>query len=184
MKPKIVFIGASTGGPALIKELLSSLTSLSYTLIIAQHMREEILPSFVKELESATKVPVHSTPCDLNFYTPSIIICSSSVTLVKDGMSYGLKQESINQSFTPDIDKLLHSFAPYAENFEIEVIIMTGMGSDGVIGAKLLKTHGAKIIAQDKKSSPLYGMPRAAKESGVAEYVYSFEEIKSYLGGV
>ena len=184
MKPKIVFIGASTGGPALIKELLSSLTSLSYTLIIAQHMREEILPSFVKELDSTTKVDVVSTPCALNFYTPSVVICSSSVVLVKNAANYSLKQESTHQNFTPDIDKLLHSFAPYAENFEIEVIIMTGMGSDGVVGAKLLKTYGAKIIAQDKKSSPLYGMPRAAKESGVAEYIYSFEEIKSYLGGL
>jgi len=182
VKPKVVFIGASTGGPALIKELLLSLSSLSYTIIIAQHMKEEVLPSFIKELQCTIKFPVFSTPSSLNFFTPSIIICASSVSLVKKSMHYSLKIERTNQNFTPDIDKLLLSFTPYAESFDLEIIIMTGMGSDGVNGAKALKTLGAKVIAQDEKSSPLYGMPRVAKESGVAETIYSFDEIKLYLG--
>ena len=182
MRPKIVFIGASTGGPALIKELLLSLSSLSYTIIIAQHMREEVLPSFIKELKSTVKLPLISTPTAVNFYEPSIIICASSVVLRKKGMQYFLQKESTSQNFTPDINRLLLSFSPYAESFDIEVLIMTGMGSDGVEGAKLLKSQGAKVLAQDEKSSPLYGMPRVAIESGVAEHVYSFTEIKSYLG--
>ena len=145
-------------------------------------MREEVLPSFIKELKGSINLPIISTPTPLNFYEPSIVICASSVVLTKKGMSYFLQKESKNQNFTPDIDKLLHSFSPYAESFDIEVLIMTGMGSDGVEGAKLLKGQGAKVFAQDEKSSPLYGMPRVAKESGVAETIYSFEEIKSYLG--
>lgn len=184
MRPKVVLIGASTGGPALIKELLLSLPSLSHTIIIAQHMKEEVLPFFIKELQGTIKLPILSTPTALNFYKPSIVICASSVVLTKDGMGYFLKKESTKQNFTPDINKLLYSFSPYVESFDMEVLIMTGMGSDGVEGARLLKQQGAKVLAQDEKSSPLYGMPRVAKESGVAETIYSFAEIKSYLGAI
>ena len=184
MKPKIVLIGASTGGPALIKELLFSLNKLSYTIIIAQHMREEVLPSFIKELQSVTAFSVHSTPMQLEPYKPSVIICASSIVIVKKGMEYFLEKESTNQNFTPDINKLFHSFNSYVENFDIEVFIMTGMGNDGVEGAKTLKKKDVKVVAQDENSSPLYGMPRVAKESGVAEIIYSFDEIKSYLGTI
>ena len=184
MKPKIVFIGASTGGPTLIKELLSSLEHLSCTIVIAQHMREEVLPSFIHELTNATRFPLYATPTELDFTQPSIIICSSSVVFAKRNNHISLEKESTNQKFTPDIDKLLSSFLPYTESFDVEAIIMTGMGSDGVEGARVLKSHGAKVSAQDEKSSPLYGMPRVAKESGVAENIYSFEEIKSYLGAI
>ena len=71
-----------------------------------------------------------------------------------------------------------------AEDFDIKVIIMTGIGSDGVNGAISLKSKGAKIYAQDEKSSPVYGMPKAALESGIVDEVKSFEDIKRCFRGL
>ena len=77
-----------------------------------------------------------------------------------------------------DINKLFSSFAPFVHDFDISVLIMTGIGADGVDGAKELKAKGAKIYAQDEKSSPVYGMPRVAIESGIVDKVKSLDEIK------
>lgn len=184
MKEKIVLIGASTGGPSLIKELLVSLKTLSYTIVIAQHMKEEVLPFFISELQSTcSHLNIVSTPHGINFHTPSVIICAQSSIFVKKGQSIALQSDNEGQNFTPDINKLFFSFKPLALSFDATVIIMTGMGRDGVLGAKELKSQGVKVFAQDEKSSPLYGMPKAAYESGIVDKIQSFIEIKNYLKG-
>lgn len=184
MKHKLVIIGASTGGPSLIKELLQSLKNLSFTLIIAQHMKEEVLPFFIEELQaSSPHLNILSTPCSLDFCQPSVIICAHSCVFTQTLNSLTLQTDTTHQNFTPDINKLLLSFKPFATSFDTTVIIMTGMGSDGVLGAKELKSCGAQVFAQDKQSSPLYGMPKAAYESGIVDAVLSFTEIKKHLRG-
>lgn len=178
MRKKILFVGASTGGPSQIKELLNSIEKLSCTVIIIQHMTEEILPFFIKELKDSLPLNVQTTPLVTDFSIPSIIVCSkSSVIEKKDGM-YMINTSLGGQVYTPDINKLLNSFSPYAKEFDLQVLIMTGIGRDGVDGAKNLKAKGAKIFAQDEHSSPVYGMPKAAFESGIVDKVKTFDEIR------
>lgn len=184
MKHKILLLGASTGGPSQIKEILSQITSLSCTVIIIQHMKEEVLPLFIKDLKESTKVKVHTTPLKLTFSQPSIVVCSESSIINKDGNSFEIITDKVDQHYTPDINKLFNSFVNYADEFDISVIIMTGIGSDGVDGASKLKLKGAKIIAQDEKTSPVYGMPKAAFESGIVDVVKTFDEIKNYFRGL
>jgi len=182
LKHKIVIIGASTGGPSLIKELLQSLKKLSYTIVIAQHMKKEVLPFFISELQaSCPDLNIVTTPTQINLQIPSVLICAHSSIFTQTGSSLALQTETTGQHFTPDINKLLLSFEPFTKQFDTTVIIMTGMGSDGVLGAKRLKNHGVKVISQDRNSSPLYGMPKAAYESGIVDEVLSFSEIKNYL---
>ena len=183
MKKKIVLVGASTGGPTLIKKILTSIDRLSHTIIIAQHMREEVLPLFIKELDEASHIDVFSTPHTLDLSKPAVYICSESSVLEKLNNELYFKKDSTNQKFTPDIDKLFLSFVPFIKELDIKVIIMTGMGRDGVDGAKILKDIGATIVAQDEMSSPLYGMPRAAVEEGIVDEIKSFDEIQKLLQG-
>ena len=184
MKKKVVLLGASIGGPTLIKTLICSIESLSSTIIIAQHMKEEVLPSFIRELQESATVHVYETPSSIDFGSPSVYICSESSIIVKVDQTYRLQTDKTNQQFTPDINKLFNSFCAYRYEFEIVALIMTGMGSDGVKGARNLKKIGAKIIAQDEKSSPLYGMPKAAIEANVVDEVKSFHEIKEFFKGL
>ena len=181
MKRKILLIGASTGGPAQIKELLRGVSHLSFTIVIVQHMKEEVLPFFIKDLRESLSIKVFSTPFDLDFMEPSIIVCSKSCVLRKEYATYSIASDSAGQKYTPDINKLFHSFVDFTDDFEVSVLIMTGIGSDGVEGAKKLKERGAKIYAQDEKSSPVYGMPKAAFESAIVDKVMSLEDIKAYL---
>jgi len=64
------------------------------------------------------------------------------------------------------------------------VLIMTGIGSDGVDGATNLKSKGAKVFAQDEKSSPVYGMPKAALERGIVDQVKTLDEMKECFRGL
>jgi two-component system chemotaxis response regulator CheB len=64
---------------------------------------------------------------------------------------------------------------------DILSVILTGMGSDGSAGARLLKAKGATIWAQDEKSSVVYGMPKAVAESGICDRVISLENIAQHI---
>lgn len=181
MKPKVLLIGASTGGPSQIKDLLSQIKSLSCTIIIVQHMKEEVLPFFIKDLKESLSVDVQMTPLRVDFSKPSIIVCSHSSVLQKNSGSYWLSTNTSTESYIPDINKLFKSFSLFVDDFDLSVLIMTGIGKDGVAGAKDLKEKGVKIYAQDEKSSPVFGMPKAAYEAGIVDKVMSLQLMKEYF---
>jgi len=147
-------------------------------------MREEVLPFFIKDLKESLKVQVQTTPLQTIFDEPSVIVCSESCVLQKSFGVYSITTDKINQNYTPDINKLFNSFVNYADDFDLHVLIMTGIGSDGVDGATNLKAKGAKIFAQDEKSSPVYGMPKAALERGIVDEVKTLDEIKKCFRGL
>ncbi len=141
-------------------------------------MREEILPFFIKDLRESLKVKVQTTPLNTSFSVPSVIVCAESSILKKNYGNFEIVTDKNRQNYTPDINKLFNSFASYSNEFDIKVLIMTGIGRDGVDGAKNLKLKGASIIAQDENSCPVFGMPKAAIESGIVDEVKTFDEIK------
>ena len=145
-------------------------------------MGEDVLPFFIKDLQESLPHKVQSTPMKTSFFEPSIIICSESSSVKKDGLKYSIYADKEGQNYTPDINRFFNSFAMYSDNFDISVLIMTGIGNDGVDGAKTLKEKGAIIYAQDEESSPVYGMPKAAFESGIVDRVKSLDEIRECFG--
>jgi len=181
LKQKVVLVGASTGGPSLIKKLICQIENLSSIIIINQHMKEEVLPFFIKDIQSSCKFNVQTTPLSFSMNRPSIIICSQSSIVEKKGTEFFIQTEIARQQYTPDINQFFNSFAKYVDSFETEVVMMTGIGRDGVLGAAKLKKLGAKIYAQDKKSSPVYGMPKAAFEEGIVDEVLSLDSLESYF---
>ena len=181
MKQKIVLLGASTGGPSLIKELLCEIEDLSSVIIINQHMKEEVLPFFIKDVSNSCNFKVEPTPLTFSMNSPCVIICSHSSTIQKVGEHFQIKTDTSSQQYTPDINQFFNSFTDYADAYKTDVIIMTGIGRDGVLGSIALKKSGAKVYAQDEKSSPVYGMPKAVYEQGIVDEVLSFDSLKSYF---
>jgi len=181
LRKKIILVGASTGGPSLIKEMLGELTSLNSSIVIVQHMREEVIPFFIKDLAESLEFNVQTTPLSTSFNEPSIIICSHSSILQKKDDKFKFITSTESQKYTPDINKLFNSFVDFTDELDVSVLIMTGIGSDGVDGAQNLKFKGAKIYAQNEETSPVYGMPKAAYEKGIVDEVKSYQEIKKWL---
>ena len=147
-------------------------------------MREEVLPFYIKDLTSSLQFEVYATPIETNFSKPSIIVCSQSSVIEKNTNTYKIKGDTQGQIYTPDINKLFNSFVPIAHEFDLQVLIMTGIGNDGVEGAKNLHAKGATIYAQDEQSSPVYGMPKAAYEAGIVDSVKSFDDIIACFEGL
>jgi len=147
-------------------------------------MKEEVLPFFIKDIKNSCDFMVEATPFTFSMNKPTVIICSHSSTIQKVGDKFQIKTDTTSQQYTPDINQFFNSFANYADSYNTEVLIMTGIGSDGVAGAMSLKKAGAKIYAQDEKSSPVYGMPKALYEQGIVDDVLSLESLKTYFRGL
>jgi two-component system chemotaxis response regulator CheB len=80
----------------------------------------------------------------------------------------------------PAVDYLFRSVANSCPGRAMAVIL-TGMGSDGVLGLRLLKRHGCHVVAQDEASCVVYGMPRAAVEAGVVDAVLPLDQIAARI---
>jgi two-component system, chemotaxis family, protein-glutamate methylesterase/glutaminase len=163
---KIVLIGASTGGPAHIEKILGALKEpLEYTLIIAQHMGSEFLPSFVRRLSLKTKHNIVLCE-DQQVITPGYVyIATNQCSIHSDGNN--LKFSVLNSAithFNPDINHLFTSAATLNTTYDMLAILLTGIGDDGVKGCKLLAEHGATCIAESEESAIVYGIPARAKE--------------------
>ena len=183
MKKQLLLVGASTGGPSQIKELFTLAKKIEQSIVIVQHMKEDVLRYFIDDLRSIVKLPLYATPCSCDFTTPSVVVLAQSCRVIKKGGSYHFEVDSKSEAYTPDINRLLLSFERYSSDFELSVVIMTGIGKDGLEGAKGLKRVGAKIYAQDEASSPVFGMPKAVIEHGIVDKVCSMEMMVKLFEG-
>jgi len=179
LKPKLAFIGASTGGPGLIEKIITSFESqLGGSIILAQHMDTLSLASFAKRLNRINRVT------DVVFCKEKTETVTNKIYLLNDTSflqeQYGtlfLNPYSEDQGiYHPTINRLFSSAATL-QGYEIRAYLLSGIGADGAKGLLDLKKQGYTTIAQDEQSSIVYGMPKAAKEMGAAEKILSIEAI-------
>jgi two-component system chemotaxis response regulator CheB len=164
---KIVLIGASTGGPGQIEKIIRSLPQLSNTtIIIAQHMAMDFIPSFVKRLQEHSINPIEMSMDKSVIKPENIYFCHGITTIKKDGYELSFNVESSKEyKYNPDINSVFNSFVPFVKDINIFAVILTGIGDDGVDGCKNLNIMGARAITQSEESAIVDGMPsRARKE--------------------
>ncbi len=177
----IAVIGISTGGPAALQKLLPALpSSLSVPVVIVQHMPKTFTASLARDLDAKcalrVKEAVHG-----DLLVPGIVYIAPAGSQSKIIRKHGASLIEVNddppvRSCKPSVDYLFRSAASEYGSRTLGVI-MTGMGNDGTEGAALIRAAGGQIIAQDEASCTIYGMPKAAVESGAVNYILSLEEI-------
>jgi len=176
---KIILIGASTGGPGHIQKILSSLSSdFSATIVIAQHMGNEYISSFVKQLNSACKLRVSYAQHQEKLLPSHIYVVSSltQIDFLKNHLAFN-KQDSLHSQYNPDINGLFSSAAKLTNNTSLLGIILTGIGDDGARGCKLLSEAGAECIAESETTAIVYGMPMQAQKISKNIKVMTLEQI-------
>jgi len=166
---KIIAIGASTGGTEAIREVLTSLPADSPGIVVVQHMPPGFTASFAKRLDSLCEIrvkeaedgdrvlPGHALIAPGDFQTE--IKVSGAFASVK---VYAGERVSLHR---PSVDVLFQSCAQQLGRNAVGVI-MTGMGSDGAQGMRLMRDAGASTIAQDEASCIVFGMPKEAIAAG------------------
>ncbi len=180
-KYKAVLIGISTGGPPALQEILPKFPkNFPVPIVVAQHMP----PGFTKPMaERLDKL------CELNVVEAKDgdVLQKGKIFIGKAGYHIKVKKRSSiiylnitkqpeDTLYHPQVD-ILYETAAESIGGDVIAVIMTGMGSDGSKGLEKLKEKGAYIIAQDKETSAVFGMPRVAIEKGLVNKVVSLHKI-------
>lgn len=168
---RVIVIGASTGGTEAIREVLTQFPESMPPILIVQHMPEFFTSMFARRLDQSCRLKVKEGEND----EPARMGCAyvapghSHIELVKVAGQYRvrLSQRALVNRHRPSVDVLFWSAASSAADHALGVIL-TGMGQDGAAGLLALRDAGAHTIAQDEKSSVIFGMPRTAIEMGGA----------------
>lgn len=177
----IVLIGASTGGLKVLEEMFPHLPVLKAAVIIIQHITPFIDQAFVTSLARVSKMPVMLAVEGQNLQPGQVYLAPGGVhlNLVGNRSIHLFKGEKVN-SVCPSIDVTMKSLT-HPVGIRIAGVILTGMGRDGAAGISHIKQIGGITIAQDQKSSVIYGMPMAAAETGRVDFILSTERIAHKL---
>lgn len=186
MKPRILIVGSSTGGPAALSTMVAQFPKvLPVPVIIAQHMPPHFTQALAKRLDDQCPPPVveasNGEPLQRKVYiAPGGMQTRVTANEIKIDPDKG---ESL---YKPSVDVLAES-ALSAFGGAVMGVMLTGMGSDGAIQFAKLKQAGAYVIAQDQASCVVWGMPRAVVEQKSADEVLPIERvgarISELLGG-
>ncbi len=177
---KVVAIGASTGGTEAIKAVLEKYPENCPGTMIVQHMPEQFTRSFAQRLNDLCASEVREA-ADGDRLTPGLVLIAPGnkhMVLRRSGAQYvaRVKDGPYVYHQRPSVEVLFNSVAQYAGRNAVGALL-TGMGTDGAKGMKAMQDAGAETIAQDEKTSVVYGMPRAAVELGAARHILPLDRI-------
>ncbi len=179
---QLVVIGASTGGPTALAEVLSQIPEdLSAAFILVQHVDMQFASDFAKWLNGRTHLHVRpAVPgCRPEAGTAWLAATNDHLVMTAD-LSLDYCRDPVDCFYRPSVD-VFFKHAASCWPFTGVATLLTGMGRDGAEGMLLLKKLGWFTIAQDESTSVVYGMPKAARELGAAEVVLPLPRIASAL---
>ncbi len=174
----IVVLGASTGGPSALAQVIEKIpTEFSLPVVIGQHITEGFVSGFADWLQSISKLPVKMVDNDMEVKPASIYVCPVNKNTVITGYGrFKLIKQSKNELYRPSINMLFESAAEVYLD-KVIAAILTGMGNDGSKGIKAIYEKGGYTIAQDEATSTIFGMPKAAIETGAIKEILPLGEI-------
>lgn len=177
---KLIAIGASTGGTVALAELISKFPTNIPGTIVVQHMPSGFTKAFADRLNSMSEVEVKEAEDGDIIGRGRVLIAPGDIHVVvrRDGGNYRVKLGTGKKvsGHRPSVDVMFNSVATHVGANAIGVIL-TGMGSDGAKGMLSMKQNGALTIAQDEKSSVVWGMPKVACDIGAVHFVEPLDNI-------
>jgi two-component system chemotaxis response regulator CheB len=169
---KLIAIGASTGGVEALVQLLSAFPKNCPPVVIVQHMPPFFTTSFANRLDGVCAPKVHEAWDGAPLETGVMYLAPGGAAHLEVVWSPSRKVRLVGSPpvnrHRPAVDVTFDSVARQLGKAAIGVLL-TGMGRDGAAGLKAMRDAGARTIAQDKESSTVYGMPRAALEIGAVD---------------
>lgn len=184
-RPELLAIGSSTGGPQALFEVLSHLKDINIPVIITQHMPATFTKILAQHISNHTGVTALEGEAGM-------LIEKGVVYIAPGGFHMLLKKNAQGQAVIhldngpainfckPAVDPMLDSALAIYGN-KILAAILTGMGHDGLEAAKKLVNVGGRLIAQDKQTSVVWGMPGAVAEAGICSSILPLKDIGPFL---
>lgn len=178
---KAIVIGASTGGPSALEELLKSLPgNLEAAVVVVQHLPLLFTTSMAERFRANMVLPVKQMEPGEELKPAHIYIAPGEHHFLITSPRNQIYIIPSHEKTNPSIDI---GFTSVAEHFGPETIgvVLTGMGEDGVMGCKAIKQVGGHVIVQDEESSTVFGMPKAVAIAGFADEVLPLNKIATKL---
>ena len=186
--PTVLVIGVSTGGPSALDILLPGLpANFPLPVLLVQHMPELFTKLLAERLNSRCPLQVREAAEGEPVRAGSIYIARGNWHMeVHVGARMGLpatlrmNQGALENHCRPSVDVLFRSAAA-VYGAGVLAVVLTGMGSDGMLGARIIREHGGSVLAQDQASSTVWGMPGAVTAAGLAHSVLPLNAIAAEI---
>ena len=178
---RLITIAASTGGPVAVQKVLSRIPqNCPVPIIIVQHMPQNFTRSFAERLNQLCQIRVAEAQ-EGDMLEPGLALVAPGGMQMEVRTSgrrkcVALRPKAGHELYSPCADITLASVSRHFPGAALTVV-MTGMGTDGRNGAMQMKQTGAVIWAQSEATCTIYGMPKAIVDAGLADHVYSLDEI-------
>ncbi len=181
---RMAAIGTSTGGTQALEFILTQLPRTCQGIAVVQHMPEKFTATFAERLNNMCEVEVKEAENGDRLIPGRVLIAPGGqhLEILRSGAQYIAKifrGPSVNRH-CPSVDVLFRSVAKNVGR-NATGVIMTGMGDDGAQGLLAMRQAGSPTIAQDEKSSVVFGMPKEAISLGAAGKVASLDSIPDLL---
>jgi two-component system, chemotaxis family, protein-glutamate methylesterase/glutaminase len=182
---RIIAIACSTGGPSALLELVAALPpNYPHALLIAQHMPEKFTRTFAERLGKRGTLRGREAEDRMVICAGDVLVCPGgfSMELRRDqGVFYTrISRPSPGDRYAPSGDRLFSSVALTLAR-EAFAVVLTGMGDDGLVGARLVKDVGGTVVAESSESAVVDGMPGQVREHGLATDVLALSKIAAKL---
>jgi len=178
----IVMIGVSTGGPIALKRLFSDLPPLNAAIVIILHIPPGMDYKIARSLAAVASMPVALAEDGEYLRNGRIYLAPGGLHLRLEGNSRIILEEGGKVNFVrPSADVAMKSLLKPLKKRRLIGIIMTGMGKDGADGIRHIKKIRGVTIAQDQETSAIFGMPKAAMDTGSVDFVFPLKKIGKKL---
>lgn len=181
--PRVVVIGASTGGPPALVQIMAALEAeLPAAVLIAQHMPAKFTTAFAERLDRGSAFEVREAQggevlrCGLALVAPG----GALTTLARDehgALRVKVDPPGPDERFLPSIDRLFESAAACVPGPELTGVVLTGMGGDGKRGVVAIRDRGGRVVAESNDTAVISSMPEEAVKTGAVAEVLPLGKI-------
>jgi two-component system chemotaxis response regulator CheB len=174
----VILIGSSTGGPGALSEIIPDLpANLTSPVLIVQHMPSGFTRSLAERLNNISSLKVKEAEPGDELLIGQVLLAPGGFHMILDeNERIALNQKPTVHGVRPSVDVTLNSLIQrFGRN--VIAVILTGMGSDGTLGASILHSAGGHVIAEHEKTCVVWGMPRSVVEAGAASAVLPRSQI-------
>lgn len=179
---KLLAIGTSTGGPVALQRVLTQLpANFPSPIVLIQHMPAAFTRAFAERLDKLCRISVKEAEDGDQLRPGLALLAPGGKQMMVDARgTVKILPGDERLNYKPCVDI---TFGSAAKSFgdKVLAVVLTGMGADGREGARLLKQSGSQVWAQDEASCVIYGMPMAVAKAGLADAVYSLDDMGRYL---
>lgn len=187
---QVVGIAASTGGPTALMQIVARMP-IRYpnALLVTQHMPDKFTRTFAERMDRRSELDISEASDSDELPAGSALVCPGGRCMTLEAVAAGsmprvrVRPSAPDDRYVPSADRLFSSLARSQGPRAIGVVL-TGMGDDGVLGARAIRDAGGVVVAESDATAIVYGMPGAVVRAGLASQTMALPEIAEYLASL